>query len=108
MNRVYLSLNNNDLGYLMSSNNKYKFVAFEDVIAMAIKQTPLAMMMFKLNKTGTKTYESIPAPFSRFLIGRNRKDLIEKANLSEQDSQFEALYKLAGLDMMEINFKIHQ
>ena len=108
MTRVYLSLNNNDLGYLIKSNNKFKFVAFEDAVEMAKQQTPLAMMMFKLNKTGTKLYDSIPAPFSRFLITRSRKDLIEKANLLEQDGQFEALYKLAGLDMMEINFKIHQ
>lgn len=108
MNKVYLSLNNNDLGYLTCQNDKFKFVAFEEEIKKAKEENPLAMMMFKLNQTGSKTYVSIPAPFSRFLIARSRKDLMEKANLCETDSQFEALYKLAGLKMMEINFKIHQ
>ena len=108
MNKVYLSLNEKDLGYLVEGTHCFKFVADEDVIVYLKNENPLAMLMFKLNKSGKQEYEYIPAPFSRFLAAKNRKDIIEKANIQEEDSQFECLYKLAGLDMMEINFKIHQ
>lgn len=108
MNKVYLSLNEKDLGYLVEGTHCFKFVADKDVIAHLEEENPLAMLMFKLNKCGEQEYEYIPAPFSRFLAAKNRKDIIEKADIKETDSQFDCLYKLAGLDMMEINFKIHQ
>lgn len=108
MNKVYLSLNDIDLGFLVEGTNCFNFVAYEDAIAYLKKENPFAMLMFKLNKSGEKIYEYIPAPFSRFLVAKNRKDIIEKAGIKEMDSQFECLYKLAGLNMMEINFKIHQ
>ncbi|MBQ8615414.1 MAG: hypothetical protein IJ415_02490 [Clostridia bacterium] len=108
MKKIYLSIEEIDLGYLIETDLGFEFVANKDGVLKAEKENSIVMIMFKLNKTGTNTYSQIPEPFSKFLISNTRKDLIEKANISEQDSQFEKLYKLAGLDMMQINFKIHQ
>ena len=108
MKKIYLSLDEIDLGYLIEDELSFKFVAHKDNILRAHQENPFIMKMFKLNTAGTKTYSQIPEPFSRFLISNSRKDLFEKANILDQDSQFDKLYKLASLNMMAINFKIHQ
>lgn len=108
MKKIYLSFADIDLGYLQQNGQNCEFVAYEQNILNLENENPMVMQFFKLNKTGSKQYLSIPEPFSRFLISNSRKDLFEKADIKEEDGQFEKLYKLAGLNMMDINFKIHQ
>ena len=108
VDKVYISLNGLDLGYLTETNQGFEFVAYENNIELAEKENLIVMNMFKVNKCGKKTYSAIPEPFSRFIVSEARHDLIEKANIKIEDNQFARLFKLAGLNMVQINFKIHQ
>ena len=108
MKKVYLSLDEIDLGYLVQTDQSYLFIANEDGVNEAITTNPVAMKFFNLNKIGEKSYQQIPHLFAQFLLASSRNDLCEKAKFNETDDEFEKLFKLAGLNIMQINFKIHQ
>lgn len=106
MKKVFLSLDDIDLGFLCEVKQGFQFVANEENMEKLLNED--AMIFFKLNKNGSKFFEEIPVPFANFLVSDERKDLFEKANILEEDGEFERLFKLANLNMMKINFKIHQ
>ena len=105
--KVFLSLDEIDLGYLIQTQNEYKFVANETGIEEANRLNSIAMTLFKLNKTGEQIFDEIPHVFSQFLVADSRKDLCEKAQIKEDDCEFEKLFKIAQLNIMKINFNIH-
>lgn len=108
MKKVFISFDEIDLGYLIETEKSYMFVANEQGILNAQEKNPIAMSLFKLNKTGKQNYEAMPHMFSQFIVTDSRKDICDKAKINTDDSQFEKLFKIAGLNIMKINFKIHQ
>ena len=108
MKRIYISFNNMDLGYLIEKDNKFVFVADDYGMAQFESLNPICFKMFSLNKNGEKEYNSMPKEYANFLISNERKDLMLKAGIVEQDNHFERLYKLSALEMMAKPFKIHQ
>lgn len=108
MKKIYLSLDEMDLGYLIEDKKAFVFVANEEGVNSAQEKNPIAMQFFSLNRTGKKVFLKMPHTFSQFLITDSRKDLMLKANIDDEDSQFEKLFKLAELNLMKINFRIHK
>lgn len=108
MKKIYLSLNSFELGYLTRCGEGFEFVANQNEINQAKNENNMTMNLFNLNCFGKKKYENIPQVFKQFDISKERTDVINKANISENDDYFERLFKLAGLNSMPINFKIHQ
>ena len=107
MTKISLNIENIELGYLLERDGKYIFCANEDEINRARKEYPLDMMLFKLNANGMKIYDTIPHPFNTFLSGTYREDLMTKAGINPEDSDYDRLCKLANLKMVRENFEIH-
>ena len=108
MEKVFLSLNENVLGYLIASERGYVFHADKEGIINATKEYPIKMKFFTLNKSGMKEYSQIPNHFIQYLDGWDREDIMEKSGINESDSDFEKLYKIAGTNVHPINFLISQ
>lgn len=108
MKKVFLSLDECILGYLLESENGYIFYADKEGIEKATKISSLKMKFFTLNRNGMKEYSEIPNHYSQYLEGVEREDIIDKAGLLESDSLFTKLYKVAGLRNNSINFTISQ
>lgn len=107
MAKISLNIEDIELGYLLKRDGKYLFCANGDEVNIAYKRFPLDMLLFKLNSKGMQVYESIPYPFSAFLPGSFREDLMTKAGIKNDDSDYDRLYKLATLRMIRENFEIH-
>ena len=108
MKKVFLSLDECILGYLIESKIGYIFHADKEGIERAIKTNSLKMKFFTLNRSGMQEYTEIPNHYSQYLEGVDREDIIKKANLQESDSLFMKLYRVAGLKNNLINFTISQ
>lgn len=108
MEKVYLRLNENVLGYLRESENGYIFHADKEGIDNATKISPIKMKFFTLNRSGIKEYSQIPNHFIQYLDNWDREDIMEKAGIVESDSDFVKLYKIAGTNLQPINFAIMQ
>lgn len=108
MSRISLNIEDIELGYLIERGNKYVFCANGNEVNRAKVEYPIDMILFNLNATGMQVYDDIPYPFTTFVSGTYRSDLMEKAGINQNDSDFVRLYKLAGLTMMRENFEIHQ
>ena len=107
MAKISLCIEDIELGYLMERNGKYAFYANGDEVNRAKREYPLEMILFNLNDKGMKAYDKIPYPFSTFVNGAYREDLMIKAGIDSGDSDFARLYKLASLKIMRQNFEIH-
>ena len=105
---ISLNIEDIELGYLMERNGKYVFCANVKEVERARKEYPLDMILFDLNEGGMTVYDTIPYPFSNFMSGTHREDLMIKAGIKSTDSDFVRLYKLAGLKLIRQNFDIHQ
>lgn len=108
MKRIALTINELELGYLSDYNGKYMFNANSEIINKAKEQYPIDMLLFSLNTTGMETYNELPYPFTQFMSGVVRADIINKAKILDEDTDFMKLFKLAGLKLMRENFEIHQ
>lgn len=108
MKKIYLSLEDCILGYLMQSERGYVFYADKEGIQSACALSSLKMKFFTLNRSGMKEYSEIPNHFIQYLDSVDREDIMKKAKINEDDSLFAKLYKIAGLDNNIINFKISQ
>ena len=108
MNKIYLSLNENILGYLREGENGYVFHADKEGIENATKISPIKMKFFTLNKSGMKEYSQIPNHYIQYLDNWDREDIMEKTGIDESDSDFVKLYKIAGTNLQPINFLITQ
>lgn len=107
MKKIYISFEDLELGCLFKINNEIMFSADEQAIQKMEENNPIATTFFKLNKQGQQKYQIIPEPFS-FFLSNTRKDIIEKANIQEEDDEFEKLFKIAGLNLMPQIFRIYQ
>lgn len=107
MKKIRLLVVDLELGYLKEDNG-YVFVANEKNIVQAKKDYLIQMRRFSLNESGLGLYNQVPPIFNDFLSGTNRQDIIEVAGIDKDDSDFEKLYKLAGIDMMPNVFDIKQ
>lgn len=107
MANLILGIEDIELGYLMKKGDKYLFCANGNEVNRAKLEYPIDMLMFDLNATGMKVYESIPYPFSSFLDSTHRGDLMESCGIEESDDDFTRLCKLSTLNIMRENFDIH-
>lgn len=108
MEKIVLCIEDIILGYLVESGDDYAFYSNADGIARAKYEYPLDMMLFRLKERGVSEYDNIPYPFSSFMSGTYREDLMIKANIHPSDSDFVRLFKLAGLKMTQQNFQIYR
>ena len=106
--KILLSVKEITLGYLTQIGDKYAFLADENNIEEAYKKYPLQMRFFELNQKGEGYYNRIPAPFNLNIEATQRRDLVEKAQIKEDDSLFVKLYKLAKLETLNEMFTISQ
>lgn len=107
MAKISLNIEDIELGYLLERGGQYLFCANGDEVNRAYKKFPLDMLLFKLNSKGMQVYDTIPYPFSAFLPGTHREDLMIKAGIRSDDSDYDRLFKLANLRMIRENFEIH-
>lgn len=108
MAKIILGIEDIELGYLSARGGKYIFYANGDEVVRARREYELDMLLFDLNDRGMTIFDTIPYPFSKFMAGTGRADLIKKAGIKESDDDFIRLYKLAGLKLMRQNFSIAQ
>ena len=106
--KIFIEFNKTSLGFLTKTEEGFDFVAFANEIEKLETENSIVFKMFNLNKKGTKSYSHIPSFFRKFLPSKERMDLMKKANIKETDSEFDKLFKLAGLNSMAINFKLRQ
>lgn len=107
MSKISLNIEDIELGYLIERSNKYVFCANVKEVERARKEYPLDMILFDLNEGGMTVYDTIPYPFSTFMSGTYRPDLMKDAGIKDTDRDFIRLYKLAGLKLIRQNFNIH-
>ena len=108
MIKIKLFVGDIELGYLTEIDKGYVFSANKTKIAKAKKEYPIQMRRFELNERDMGLYKNIPSIFDEFVSCQNRADIIEKAGLEPTDSEFEKLYKIAGLDFFTNAFNIKQ
>ena len=106
MRKIYLSYKSVKLGYLCKEEKWFRFYADEENIKKLKKKCPILMKTYTLNVSGAEIYARMPDLFSKFIPSNERVDLLNKAGVVDGDDDFEKLYKLAGLNMVSINFKI--
>lgn len=106
--KIYLKIDKINLGYLIESFGGYTFCANEDGIEKAEQKHMIAMKLFNLNKSGCCEYVDLPYEYAQFMPSTERSDIYEKAKISYYDSDFEKLFKIAGINHMPINFYLAQ
>ncbi|MBQ7351523.1 MAG: hypothetical protein IJW59_01460 [Clostridia bacterium] len=106
MNKVLLTIEDLDLGYLEKKGDKFVFFANPAGIRQAREQYPYDMKLFMLSEVGMTQFDDIPYPYSEYINYCDRTDIASKAKISEEDSDFDKLYKVAGLEMERVHFSI--
>ena len=106
MEKIYLRFKSTTLGYLCRDEMGFRFFADETRIKRVQKRYPILMKMYTLNVSGAEIYARLPNLFANFIPSKERTDIITKAGIVDSDDDFEKLYKLAGLNLVNINFKI--
>lgn len=104
--KVGISLKDRCLGYLEEGDNEYIFYADVKEIAYCKSQYPIEMLMFKMPEEIVSKMSKIPPVFAEYLQGVDREDIIERAKINSDDSDFVKLYKIASINPQVINFKI--
>lgn len=105
--KVYLTLNEILLGYLVVNDGQYVFCADKEGISIATQKNPIKMKMFRLNRSGFGYYDAIPAHYCEYL-SQIRENLAKDCGIDEKDGDFDKLYKLSSLKLNTINFGITQ
>jgi len=103
MKKILFKIDDLVLGALAYDKNKYVYVANNKDILKAKKAYPLEMRFYKLNIDGAMSFDILPYPFNEYLSYTAREDLSLKAGITSSDSDFDRLYKLAGLDIAPYN-----
>ena len=104
--KIGISLNERCLGYLEEGAGEYLFYANIKEIEACKKEDPITMLLFKLPDGIVCHLKEIPYVYREYLNGADREDITEKANISNDDSDFVKLYKIASINPNIINFKI--
>lgn len=108
MKKIFIKLDNISLGYLIENQNKYFFHANEKNIADTTKRNPIIMKFFTLNTSGVQEYSEIPNHFLQYLECLQQKELVQQAQINDNDNLFTKLYKISELNLAPINFTISQ
>ena len=108
MQKLNLFIFDFNLGQLLYESGEYIFDPNKENIKKAHKQYPIQMIPIINNLLYSKEYNFLPYPFDEFLGYTNRLDIKENAGILDSDSDFEKLYKLAGIDMITPIFTITQ
>ena len=104
--KIGISLKDRCLGYLEEGNSGYVFYADVKEIDYCKGKYPIEMLMFKMPEEIVSRMDTIPAIYREYLQGADREDIIERAKISDDDSDFVKLYKIASINPEVINFKI--
>lgn len=104
--KIGISLKDKCLGYLEEVENGYIFYADVKEIAYCKIQYPIEMLMFNIPEKMVVKMSELPAVCREYLQGADRQDIIERANILSDDSDFVKLYKIASINPEVINFKI--
>lgn len=94
--KVQLNYRNFVLGKLEQIRNEYVWTPNQKDISQFEKEWPIGSLKFQLNRSNMTTYPTIPAHFVDF-ISHGRDDIYSKANITSNDSPFEALCKVGKL-----------
>ena len=98
---IRLMIDEIELGLIKFIGGKYWFFANSDNIKKAQQKKPVEMKFYSLPHEGMIS-SNLPFDFlSEHIAAFNRKDLIKAAGIEEGDSEFEKLYKLAGVEFVE-------
>lgn len=105
--KIILHCGNFDIGYLSFENSKYKFFADSKNFKEAMKTYPIIRNL-GLNSSGIGVYEKLPYPFTNYTSALSREDIVLAAKITESDTIFEKLFKLASLNHEHELFWISQ
>ena len=108
MNNISLYIGEYLLGNLLAGNSKYYFTANAEGIDRARQKHPIEMLLFQLNDNGMAEYDKLPELFAKYINAADRKDLMQLSGINSTDSDYEKLYKLAGLTLEPAPFIIKQ
>ena len=96
MKKVYLHIYDIVLCEI-SGDDKLEIVNYEDNIKVAKQEYPLQMRLFK------KSLSGILSPIENIINCLDREDIKKQANIEENDSLFEKLFKVAGIELIDYN-----
>lgn len=104
-NNLYLYYREFNLGELKFLSDIYFWLPNSNNINLANNKYPAGMDLFFLpsNKTA---FNNVPAHFNSFLLSASREDLIKKANITNEDNNFNKLLKLSNLEFYNQDFVI--
>ena len=93
------------LGYLTKVEGGMLWTPNLENIEMMKEKEPFVMDMFFL-PTEKKLFEKVPRHYDEFLWASNRLDLYQSAKITEEDGDFERLYKMGKLNFYPDDFTI--
>ena len=93
------------LGYLTKENDEFLWTPNLENIEKMSEKYPFIMDMFFLPKE-KKVFEKIPRYYDEFLWASSRPDLYKSAKITEEDDDFERVYKMGTLDYFPDDFTI--
>ena len=106
MKQVYLHFREFELGFLTQKDDVFVWVPNTESIRMFNEKYTGASDLFLLEQNEPVVYEKIPYHFVDFVESSPRADLAKKVGITENDSDFDKLCKLATLDYFNIDFVI--
>lgn len=104
--QIYLYFKEINLGFLSQENDVFVWFPNLRNIELFEKQNPAFEDFLLLERKEPVVYTKIPFHYSDFISACSRADLVKKAGINTQDSEFEKLYKLAKLDFSNQDFYI--
>ena len=96
MKKIILMLYNIELAEIIDKNG-LTVVDYKENVDKAKKEYPFNMREYKLGLSGYYY------PIDNYFNAINRGDIIKEAGITQTDSVFEKLYKVAGLSIQPIN-----
>lgn len=106
MNKVYLHFKEFELGYLIQSERGYVWVPNCEKINKCFSRYDGAVDVFMLDLKNETIHRQIPYHFYEYLESTERSDIMKKANINSNDSDFTKLYKVAALKFLNNDFYI--
>lgn len=106
MKQVYLTFKGIELGFLTEEKGVYIWVPNKDGIQEFYEKYEAATDLLLLSAVEPEVYSYIPKHFIEFLESSKRPDLAKDAGITDSDSDFEKLCKMAALDYFNDEFCI--
>lgn len=106
MKQVYLHFKEFELGALTQKDQVFIWVPNIQNIQLFNAKYDGASDMLLLGTDQPEVYEQIPYHFNEFVESASRPDLMKKAGINNDDSDFEKLCKMATLNFANQDFTI--